>query len=60
MIVAGVLLVSSEKAGKLAHEVFIKLIGEKGREFAAMAEKTIRTVIKGIVGVAFIQSYFLE
>lgn len=56
IIVAGVLLINSEKAGKLAHEVFIKLIGDKGVEFAAMAEKTVRTVIKGILGVAFIQS----
>jgi predicted PurR-regulated permease PerM len=57
MIIAGAMLVSSESSGKLAHEVFTKLIGEKGMEFAAMAEKTIRTVIKGIVGVAFIQSF---
>jgi predicted PurR-regulated permease PerM len=57
IIVAGFLLVSSEKAGKLAIEVFIKLIGDKGEEFASMAEKTIRTVIKGILGVAFIQSF---
>jgi predicted PurR-regulated permease PerM len=56
IIVAGLLLINSGKAGRLAHEVFIKIIGDKGEEFAAMAEKTIRTVIKGIVGVAFIQS----
>ncbi len=57
IIIAGFMLISSEKAGKFAHEVFIKLIGEKGVIFAAMAEKTIRTVIKGILGVAFIQSF---
>jgi predicted PurR-regulated permease PerM len=56
ILVAGVLLINSGKAGKLAHEVFIKIIGDKGEEFAIMAEKTVRTVIKGIVGVAFIQS----
>jgi predicted PurR-regulated permease PerM len=56
ILVAGVLLVSARKAGKLAREVFIKIIGDKGEEFSAMAENTIRTVIKGIVGVAFIQS----
>jgi len=56
ILVAGLLLVNSEKAGKLAYEVFIKVIGDKGKEFADMAEKTIRTVVKGIVGVAFIQS----
>jgi predicted PurR-regulated permease PerM len=57
IIIAGFLLVNSEKAGKLAYEVFIKLIGDRGAEFASMAEKTIRTVIKGILGVAFIQSF---
>ena len=36
--------------------VFTKLIGEKGKDFVMMAEKTVRTVIKGIVGVAFIQA----
>jgi predicted PurR-regulated permease PerM len=56
IIVAGFLLIASDKAAKLSHGVFIKLLGEKGPEFAGMAEKTIRTVIKGIVGVAFIQS----
>jgi predicted PurR-regulated permease PerM len=56
MIVAGFLMVSSEKGGNLAKQVFTKLIGEKGMDFVSMAEKTVRTVIKGIVGVAFIQS----
>jgi predicted PurR-regulated permease PerM len=56
IIVAGVLLVSSAKSAVLANSVCNKLMGDKGAEFAEMAEKTIRTVIKGIVGVAFIQS----
>jgi predicted PurR-regulated permease PerM len=57
IIISGFMLINSEKAGSFAHEVFIKLIGEKGVIFASMAEKTIRTVIKGILGVAFIQSF---
>jgi predicted PurR-regulated permease PerM len=56
IIVAGFLLIASDKAARLSHDVFSKLLGEKGPEFAGMAEKTVRTVIKGIVGVAFIQS----
>ena len=56
IILSGFMLVASDKAGKLAYNVSLKLLGEKGAEFAEMAEKTIRTVIKGIVGVAFIQS----
>ena len=57
IIIASFLLLSSEKAGKLAHNVFRKLIGERGAEFASMAESTVRTVLKGILGVAFIQSF---
>jgi len=56
IVLAGVLLVSSEKSGKLVIDISIKLIGKKGGEFAKMAEATIRTVMKGVVGVAFIQS----
>jgi len=56
LIVAGAFLVNSEKAGKLAMGIFVRIMGEKGNEFASMAEKTIRTVVKGILGVAFIQS----
>jgi predicted PurR-regulated permease PerM len=56
IIIAGLLLISAEKGGQLASSVFVKIIGERGAEFAVMAEKTIRTVVRGIVGVAFIQS----
>jgi predicted PurR-regulated permease PerM len=56
IIVSGVILIHSEKAHKLADGIFNKLIGEGGDEFAAMAGKTIRTVVSGILGVAFIQS----
>jgi predicted PurR-regulated permease PerM len=56
IIISGFLLTGSDKAGNIVYSVFLKLLGEKGAEFAGMAEKTIRTVIKGIVGVAFIQS----
>ena len=57
IIVSGVFMFNSEKAGSIAYAICVKLIGERGVEFADMAEKTIRTVIKGILGVAFIQSF---
>jgi predicted PurR-regulated permease PerM len=56
IILAGVLLVSSQKSGKIAADIANKLFGVKGSEYAKMAESTIRTVIKGVLGVAFIQS----
>lgn len=56
LIIAGIFLVNGENARQLAYGIFRKIIGEKGEEFAVMAGKTIRTVVTGILGVAFIQS----
>ncbi|MEI6274377.1 MAG: AI-2E family transporter [Prolixibacteraceae bacterium] len=59
ILIAGFLLVSSETFSKMALGLSTKLIGDHGTEYAYMAEKTIRTVVKGILGVAFIQSLLL-
>jgi predicted PurR-regulated permease PerM len=56
IIISGILLINSVKSGKLALDISEKLVGKKGAEFANMAEATVRTVIRGVVGVAFIQS----
>ncbi|MCU0834345.1 MAG: AI-2E family transporter [Chromatiaceae bacterium] len=54
--IAGVLLARAE-AGKAAGEaIALRLAGERGREFAALAEATVRSVTRGILGVALIQS----
>ncbi|MEO8148626.1 MAG: AI-2E family transporter [Bacteroidia bacterium] len=59
LIIAGFILVYSEAGGKFAQSFFKRIMGENGHEFADVAEKTIRTVVKGILGVAFIQSFLL-
>ncbi len=56
IILAGFLLVSSDASAKLAEGLFNRILGENGSDYANLAEKTIRTVVKGIMGVAFIQS----
>lgn len=56
IIVAAVLLMYSEQAKNLSHAFFHKLMGSRGPSFAAIAEKTIRNVARGIIGVAFIQA----
>jgi predicted PurR-regulated permease PerM len=56
LIISAFLLIYSKKAATLAYKVFNNILGDVGDEFAAMAEKTIRTVVTGILGVAFIQS----
>lgn len=59
IFLAGVVLIYSTDAGKLADSFSIRIFGDKGSEYSDLAEKTIRTVVKGILGVAFIQSMFL-
>jgi predicted PurR-regulated permease PerM len=54
--IAGVLLARAE-AGKAAGEaIALRLAGERGRDFAALAEATVRSVTRGILGVALIQA----
>lgn len=56
IIIAGALLANSESAGAFARAVAARLAGEKGEGFAKLAEATVRSVTKGILGVALIQS----
>jgi predicted PurR-regulated permease PerM len=55
IIIAGVLL-ATPGTQSFVRKFFIKLVGERGDEFTDLAEKTIRNVTKGILGVAVIQS----
>jgi predicted PurR-regulated permease PerM len=59
IIISGVLLAYSETGGRFIRELFIRLAGNKGNELFDGAEKTIRNVSLGIVGVALIQSVLL-
>ena len=56
IIVAGILLANSSTGSKMATAFFVRLAGEKGDEFAGVAEVTIRNVSVGIIGVALIQT----
>lgn len=56
IIVSGVFLVYGEQGGKAAHNLFTRLAGEHGVNFAKLSEVTIRNVSRGIIGVAFIQA----
>ena len=56
IIIAGVLL-ATKGTKDFNKRLFIKVVGQRrGAEFAEMAEQTIRSVTKGILGVAIIQS----
>lgn len=57
IILAGVFLAYSKEGDSMLKSIFVKLAGEKGHELAAVSEGTIRSVVKGILGVAVIQAF---
>ncbi len=56
ILIAGALLANSEAAGRATRAVANRLAGERGLEFASVAEQTVRSVASGILGVALIQA----
>jgi len=56
VIIAGVLLPRGEASGKIAENIFHRMSGANGPEYAKLTTSTIRSVARGIVGVALIQS----
>jgi predicted PurR-regulated permease PerM len=58
IIIAGVFLVSAEGGYRLCKNIARSLSEEYGHEIIDMAIATIRSVAKGVLGVAFIQAFF--
>jgi hypothetical protein len=56
ILIAGAFLANSEAAGRVTRAVAKRLAGERGLEFAGVAEQTVRSVASGILGVALIQA----
>jgi predicted PurR-regulated permease PerM len=56
LIVSGIILCYSKEGGEMMKKVFIKLTGEQGETYAEISKMTIRNVVKGILGVAVIQT----
>ncbi|HTF18649.1 MAG TPA: AI-2E family transporter [Chryseolinea sp.] len=56
IIIAGVFLAYSTSVAGAVTNVFIRLVGKNGEHFAATTVTTIRSVVKGILGVAVIQA----
>jgi predicted PurR-regulated permease PerM len=54
--IAGVLLAHEDGAQRAAASVARRLAGARGMEFAELAAATVRSVTRGILGVALIQS----
>jgi predicted PurR-regulated permease PerM len=56
IIIAGIFMANAGGSGKMARDLFVRLAGERGANFADIANKTVHNVVKGILGVAIIQS----
>ena len=56
ILIAGVLLARAEAGTRVAYGIAVRLAGEKGADFADLAEATVRSVTRGILGVSLIQT----
>lgn len=56
IIVAAVLMAKSERGGHAAHAIARRLAGSRGTRFTQLAEAVVRSVSRGILGVAMIQA----
>jgi predicted PurR-regulated permease PerM len=55
-VIAGILLAHAGHGSRVVRGVSRRLAGERGDEFARLAETTIRSVVRGVLGVAVIQA----
>jgi len=56
ILITGVLLANEERGAQMAKAVAIRLAGERGTELVNLSRATIRSVARGILGVALIQA----
>ncbi len=56
IVIAGVLLAHAAGGGEAARAIATRMAGDRGAEYADLAQATIRSVTRGILGVALIQS----
>jgi predicted PurR-regulated permease PerM len=56
IIITGIFLHYAEAGGVTIRKIFTRIAGDQGEHFAELSEVTIRNVVKGILGVAVIQS----
>lgn len=57
IIIAGVLMVSSDQSYQAFRAIGHRLAGERGADFTDLSVATIRSVAKGVLGVALIQTF---
>ena len=57
IIIAGILLPKANASGKVAKSIFTTLIGKQAESFVELSAAIIRSVVQGVLGVAFIQAF---
>ena len=56
IFIAGILLANSARGAQVAKAIAVRLAGERGAELVELSRATVRSVARGILGVALIQS----
>jgi predicted PurR-regulated permease PerM len=56
IIISGFFLAYGESAASAIRKLFVKLAGDQGESFMNLSETTIRNVVKGVLGVAVVQT----
>lgn len=59
IIISGIMLAYEKEESDFAKKFFVRLTGKKGEEMAGVAKQTVQNVVKGILGVAAIQTTFV-
>ena len=57
ILIAGVFIAKADACNKASLVIFNRIAGERGENMAALSHDTVLSVIRGIVGVAFIQAF---
>jgi predicted PurR-regulated permease PerM len=56
IVVAGVFLAYADGGSRFAHKLATRLAGDRGEDLVRTAESTVRSVARGVLGVAIIQA----
>jgi len=56
IIIAGILMASAKSGGMMAKHLVVRVAGSHGEEIVGITVQTIRSVVKGIIGVSMIQA----
>lgn len=59
MIIGGALLLVGNPGKVAADRIFKAFLGDKGEEMTLLSIATIRSVVQGVIGIAFIQTLFI-